>query len=170
MDRVFQTAFLVVGAGLIAVTGYLMYDNSYLNRLFRKSSEPQIDWSEPAKETVDKPGKKVPKKEQRLPKAESEPVAVREDPPPPLVAAPFPHGEDIPKGMDRAALLSAYGKPQLRASMIHRGNLLERFIYVDGKGGAITLALLRNAEVVSARTTLDSPARAVKLIKEESPF
>lgn len=66
----------------------------------------------------------------------------------------FPTAADIPIGMDRHKLLSGFGNPSMRTTVVEGGRLLETFVYLQAEPDVATFVLLRNGKVVSANTTI----------------
>ena len=65
----------------------------------------------------------------------------------------FPTDREIHIGMERAGILTAFGKPTLRTTAVERDRLMEMLVYLNENSNTATFALLRDGRVVSVHTT-----------------
>jgi hypothetical protein len=69
-----------------------------------------------------------------------------------MAPPPFPTSGEIALGAGRAEVLEEFGRPNVKASAVERGRLLETFVYVHVSQSTSTWVRFRNAKVVRVDT------------------
>jgi hypothetical protein len=76
-------------------------------------------------------------------------------PAPVLIKNSFPIDWQIPRGTPQSMVLAMYGKPAFWVTIPDRGQLVERYIYIDRSTGRRTFVLFADSIVKSALTSKD---------------
>jgi hypothetical protein len=76
-------------------------------------------------------------------------------PAPVLIKNSFPIDWRIPPGTPQSMVLAMYGRPAFSVTIPDRGQLVERYIYIDRSTGRRTFVLFTNSIVTSALTSKD---------------
>ncbi len=65
---------------------------------------------------------------------------------------PFPVAEQIAPGTPQSAILGQFGRPEMKVTGADKGELRERYVYVDRTTGRRTFIAIVNSVVTSAQT------------------
>ena len=67
----------------------------------------------------------------------------------------FPIDRQIQQGAPQWMVLATYGQPAFRVTMADRGQLIERYIYMDKQTGRMTFVSFVNSRVTAAQTSMN---------------
>lgn len=166
MRNLFYPAVVLICILLVLVAALALWPNSFLPELhhsvtafLRPSSEnkPSPAPPPPPAEKKNTAAKKPSVSPHSATPAEiqsaAEPVFVPLPAPTgPAQHFPFPLAEQIPPGTPLATVIGRFGRPEMKATGADKGELRERYVYVDRASGRRTFIAVVNSIVTGAQT------------------
>ena len=165
MRNLFYPAVALVCILLIAVSALVLWPDSFLPQwhhslaaFLRPSSSENKPSPSPAPTAEKKTAVKKPAGSSHPSTVPVMEAAVEPVPVPagalssPARQYPFPVAEQIPAGTPLATVIGQFGRPEMKATGADKGELRERYVYVDRLTGRRTFIAVVNSIVTSAQT------------------